>query len=78
MARVLGQSGHGPAVCGNIVNGDFARILAEFWVDGPNLGNAPGHWNAMPTVERCRAYNASAEQDWLWTTSNGTSKCILL
>jgi hypothetical protein len=38
---------------------DFARVLAEFWADGPNSETPPGHWNTVanavsdaPTVVR--------------------------
>jgi hypothetical protein len=32
----------------NVVKrGDFARILAEFWADGPNSETPPGHWNVL-------------------------------
>ena len=32
----------------NIVKrGDFARVLAEFWADGPNSETPPGHWNVI-------------------------------
>lgn len=32
----------------NIVKrGDFGRVLAEFWADGPNSETPPGHWNAL-------------------------------
>lgn len=32
----------------NIVKrGDFARVLAEFWADGPNSETPPGHWNTL-------------------------------
>src|SRR5262245_41553117 len=27
--------------------GDFARVLAEFWADGPSSETPPGHWNAL-------------------------------
>jgi hypothetical protein len=27
--------------------GDFARVLAEFWADGPNSETPPGHWNTI-------------------------------
>lgn len=27
--------------------GDFARVLAEFWADGPNSETPPGHWNTL-------------------------------
>ncbi|MGH2462043.1 MAG: vanadium-dependent haloperoxidase, partial [Candidatus Limnocylindria bacterium] len=26
---------------------DFARVLAEFWADGPNSETPPGHWNIV-------------------------------
>ena len=32
----------------NVVKrGDFARVLAEFWADGPNSETPPGHWNSI-------------------------------
>jgi hypothetical protein len=32
----------------NIVKrGDFARVLAEFWADGPSSETPPGHWNVI-------------------------------
>jgi len=32
----------------NIVRrGDFTRVLAEFWADGPNSETPPGHWNVL-------------------------------
>ncbi len=30
-----------------VLVGDFARVLAEFWADGPNSETPPGHWNVM-------------------------------
>ncbi len=30
-----------------VKRGDFARVLAEFWADGPNSETPPGHWNVM-------------------------------
>lgn len=31
-----------------IVNrGDYARVLAEFWADGPSSETPPGHWNLV-------------------------------
>ena len=27
--------------------GDYGRVLAEFWADGPNSETPPGHWNAI-------------------------------
>lgn len=32
----------------NVVKrGDLARVLAEFWADGPNSETPPGHWNVL-------------------------------
>ncbi len=32
----------------NIVKrGDYARVLAEFWADGPTSETPPGHWNVL-------------------------------
>ncbi|HXJ72871.1 MAG TPA: vanadium-dependent haloperoxidase, partial [Candidatus Dormibacteraeota bacterium] len=32
----------------NVVRrGDFVRVLAEFWADGPNSETPPGHWNVL-------------------------------
>jgi hypothetical protein len=33
-----------PAV---VPRADFARVLAEFWADGPNSETPPGHWNTI-------------------------------
>lgn len=27
--------------------GDFGRVVAEFWADGPNSETPPGHWNVL-------------------------------
>jgi hypothetical protein len=38
----------GSAYAANVVKrGDFARVLAEFWADGPNSETPPGHWNTI-------------------------------
>jgi hypothetical protein len=38
----------GTAYAPNLVpRGDFARVLAEFWADGPRSETPPGHWNAI-------------------------------
>lgn len=29
---------------------DFARVLTEFWADGPNSETPPGHWNVLANV----------------------------
>ncbi len=30
-----------------VSRGDFARVSAEFWADGPSSETPPGHWNVM-------------------------------
>jgi hypothetical protein len=38
----------GESYAPNIVRrGDWARVLAEFWADGPNSETPPGHWNVI-------------------------------
>jgi hypothetical protein len=38
----------GSAYASNVVlRGDFARVLAEYWADGPQSETPPGHWNVI-------------------------------
>lgn len=30
-----------------VTRGDYTRVLAEFWADGPNSDTPPGHWNEI-------------------------------
>ncbi len=30
-----------------VPRGDFARVMAEFWADGPKSETPPGHWNTL-------------------------------
>jgi len=30
-----------------VLRGDFGRVLAEFWADGPTSETPPGHWNTI-------------------------------
>jgi hypothetical protein len=30
-----------------VTRGDYARVLAEFWADGPSSETPPGHWNVL-------------------------------
>ncbi|MGZ8514304.1 MAG: vanadium-dependent haloperoxidase [Candidatus Limnocylindrales bacterium] len=35
----------------DVVNlGDFARVMAEFWADGPRSETPPGHWNVLANL----------------------------
>lgn len=52
-----------------VKRGDFARVLAEFWADGPSSETPPGHWNTIanhvaddPTLER-RLFGSGDELD---------------
>ena len=38
----------GQAYASNIVKlGDFSRVMAEFWADGPHSETPPGHWHVL-------------------------------
>jgi len=30
-----------------VLRGDFGRVIAEYWADGPNSETPPGHWNVL-------------------------------
>ncbi|WP_164010786.1 vanadium-dependent haloperoxidase [Pyxidicoccus trucidator] len=52
-----------------VKRGDFGRVLAEFWADGPKSETPPGHWNVLanavsdtPGYSR-RLFGAGAEVD---------------
>lgn len=30
-----------------VLRGDYGRVLAEFWADGPHSETPPGHWNVL-------------------------------
>ena len=36
-----------PFPANNVSRGDYARVLAEFWADGPNSETPPGHWHVL-------------------------------
>lgn len=36
-----------PYAANLVKRGDFVRVLAEFWADGPNSETPPGHWNVL-------------------------------
>ena len=35
-----------------VLRGDFSRILAEYWADGPRSETPPGHWNVIANQMR--------------------------
>jgi hypothetical protein len=36
-----------PYAANETLRGDFARVLAEYWADGPHSETPPGHWNVI-------------------------------
>ncbi|MDX1912856.1 MAG: MopE-related protein [Saprospiraceae bacterium] len=49
-----------------VPRGDYARVLAQFWADGPNSETPPGHWysifnKVMDHPEFVRKYNGAGE-----------------
>ncbi|MBK8091700.1 MAG: vanadium-dependent haloperoxidase [Verrucomicrobiaceae bacterium] len=36
-----------PYPTNNATKGDYYRVLAEFWADGPTLRDTPGHWQVL-------------------------------
>lgn len=54
-----------------VLRGDFRRVMAEYWADGPNSETPPGHWNTIanavadhPEFQR-RLFGAGAPLDAL-------------
>jgi hypothetical protein len=33
-----------------VLQGDFGRVMAEFWADGPRSETPPGHWNVLANL----------------------------
>jgi hypothetical protein len=38
-----------------VLHGDFGRVVAEFWADGPDSETPPGHWNTLANAVSDRA-----------------------
>ena len=36
-----------PYAANSVPAGDYYRVIAEFWADGPDSETPPGHWNAL-------------------------------
>ncbi len=36
-----------PYPANNVIKGDYLRVLAEYWADGPNSETPPGHWQVL-------------------------------
>ncbi|MFO0912951.1 MAG: vanadium-dependent haloperoxidase [Pirellulales bacterium] len=53
----------------NLVNqGDFGRVMAEFWADGPHSETPPGHWNLI--------FNDASESPLLKKKIGGTGPVV--
>jgi hypothetical protein len=39
-----------PYTAERVPQADYARVLAEFWADGPNSETPPGHWNVIANI----------------------------
>ncbi len=44
-----------------VLRGDFTRVLAEFWADGPDSETPPGHWFTL-----LNDATAHPDFDWRW------------
>lgn len=44
-----------------VKQGDYCRVIAEFWVDGPNTTSPPGHW--LQFLNKI-SYNPNFERKW--------------
>ena len=61
-----------PYAANRVARGDYARVLAEFWADGPKSETPPGHWNVLanevsdsPEMARRRKENGPADRlEW--------------
>jgi hypothetical protein len=45
--RALNPVTHAPYPSVVVPVGDFGRVMAEFWADGPRSETPPGHWNVL-------------------------------
>ena len=45
--RAINPATGQPYAANVVKRGDFTRVLAEFWADGPNSETPPGHWNVI-------------------------------
>lgn len=45
--HLLNPSTGQPYAANPVARGDYARVLAEFWADGPSSETPPGHWNVL-------------------------------
>jgi FG-GAP-like repeat/ASPIC and UnbV/Domain of unknown function (DUF6851) len=61
-----------PYAPNRVARGDYARVLTEFWADGPSSETPPGHWNVLanqvsdsPEMTRRRKQTGPADRlEW--------------
>jgi hypothetical protein len=61
-----------PYAPNRVRRGDYGRVVAEFWADGPSSETPPGHWNVLanevsdsPEMARRRAESGAADRlEW--------------
>jgi hypothetical protein len=66
--RALNPATGAPYAPNIVKRGDFGRVLAEFWADGPNSETPPGHWNVLA--------NAVADYPGFQKRLNGTGPVL--
>lgn len=64
LGRALNPKTGQPYAPQMVPRGDYTRVLAQFWADGPNSETPPGHWfsilnNAMDHPDFVRKYNGN-------------------
>ncbi len=48
--HALNPASNAPYAANVVKLGDFGRVMAEFWADGPNSETPPGHWNVLANL----------------------------
>jgi hypothetical protein len=74
----------GQPYASNVVKrGDFARVLAEFWADGPASETPPGHWNVLanyladhPLLVKRIGGTGPVVDDLEWDVKNTRPQCL--
>lgn len=59
--RTINPKTGAPYPAQNVPRGDYARVLAEFWADGPDSETPPGHWF---TILNYVSDNPQLEKKW--------------
>ena len=49
--RAMNPATGAPYATNTVPIGDYGRVVAEFWADGPDSETPPGHWNSLANEE---------------------------